>query len=166
VVLVFLALVGLTVYLAVRNHDRAQSRQQTAAVAAREQALLTAARSEAVALTTLSYQSASAGLNRILAGATGALRQQFASERAKLPGLLARNQSVSTGTVLAAGLVPPASGDEVSATRPQAVVAVDATVTSKGDPRGVIKHYRMVVTLQQVSGRWLANDVAFAGVPS
>ena len=50
----------------------------------------------------------------------------------------------------------------------QVAVATDATVSTTGGgttPQSVVKHYRMVMKLRLVQGRWLVTDVAFAGVP-
>jgi hypothetical protein len=50
----------------------------------------------------------------------------------------------------------------------QVVVACDATVTtaaSTGRDQSVLTHYRMVMHLVKLHGRWLVSDVAFAGAP-
>lgn len=157
---VFAGLVVAAVLLGVRDHDHRglASAQQPATSA--EQAALSVARGEAVALTTISYQTATRDVNRVLAGATGALRTQFASEASQLPSTLATTKSVSSGVVLSAAL------SSLDGARAQALVAVDATVSGTDTgTSGVLKHYRMVVTLQLVGSKWLASDVAFAGVP-
>jgi Mce-associated membrane protein len=150
-------LVALVVLLVLRTSD------QTARDDARQAALQTA-RQEAVNLTTLSYTTANRDLDRILGLATGGLREGFAAKRAQLPSLLARDKSQSRGTVLSAALVRLSPGLDAA----QVVVATDATVstTAQGNEAGsVLKHYRMVMALQLVDGRWLVSDVAFAGVP-
>jgi len=126
-------------------------------------AVLTAARQEAVNLTTISYTSAAHDLDRIINAATGGLRAQFLSQRAQFPAVLARDKSVSRGQVLSAGLI-----SLTGAKQARADVATDATVTTTGGgstPQSVVKHYRMVMTLSLVGGRWLVSDVAFAGAP-
>jgi len=125
-----------------------------------EVAALAAARSESLALTTIRYQSADADLARILAGATGQLRSQFEKQKQQLSSTLGPNHSSSTGMILSAGLTS-LSGDTATA-----VVAADATVSGSDlGPSGVVKHYRIVVTLQRQNGRWLASDVSFEGQP-
>jgi Mce-associated membrane protein len=159
---VLVALVVAAVLLGIREHHRRQAATtpSSAATVQAQQAALAAARGEAVALTTLNYRTASAGLDRILAGATGALRTQFEKEKSQLPATLAQTKSLSRGTVLSSAL------SSLSGTHAQALVAADATVSgSDTGPSGVLKHYRMVVSLQQVNGTWLADDVAFAGTP-
>jgi Mce-associated membrane protein len=151
-------LVAAAVVLGVRDHRHRED--ASASVAPAEAPALAAARAESVALTTIGYKTASTDLNRVLAGATGALRTQFEKERSQLPATLAQTKSVSRGTVLSSAL------SSVTGDRAQVLVAVDARVTGTGiGADGVLKHYRMVVTLQRVADRWLASDVAFAGAP-
>jgi hypothetical protein len=154
------ALVVAAVLLGVRDHRHQQRASNQQAVSPTEQTALAAARAESVALTTISYQTAAGDVRRVLAGATGALRTQFASEASQLPATLARTKSASRGVVLSSAL------SSLSGDRAQALVAVDATVSGTDTAKaGVLKHYRIVVTLQRVQGKWLASDVAFAGVP-
>jgi Mce-associated membrane protein len=125
-----------------------------------QQAALAAARAEAVALTTIGYKTTDSDLDRVLAGATGALRTQFAAEKGQLPATLAKTKSESRGAVLSSAL------SSLRGSRAQVLVALDATVSGTDTAKtGVLKHYRMVITLALVGGKWLASDVAFAGVP-
>jgi hypothetical protein len=157
---VLAALVVAAVLLGIRDHHDQGLASAQPTVSPVEQAPLAAARGEAVALTTISYQTAARDVGRVLAGATGALRTQFAAEARQLPATLAKTKSVSRGTVLSSAL------SSLNGDRAQVLVAVDATVSGTDTAKtGVLKHYRMVVTLQQISGTWLASDVAFAGVP-
>src|SRR5581483_4279464 len=61
------------------------------------QTVMQAARQEAVNLTTISYRTATRDVDRILAGSTGALHQQFASELSHFPSVLTADKSVSQG---------------------------------------------------------------------
>jgi hypothetical protein len=152
------ALLAAAVVFGIRDHRHRDATAQTLVPA--EQSAMSAARAEAVALTTIGYQTASSDLNRVLAGATGSLRTQFEKERSQLPATLAQTKSQSRGTVLSSAL------SSASADRAQVLVAVDARVTGTDTTSsGALKHYRMVVTLQRVAGRWLASEVAFAGTP-
>jgi Mce-associated membrane protein len=151
-------LVVAAVLLGIRDHRHRET--PTDQVVPTEATALAAGRAEAVALTTIGYKTATADLDRVLAGATGPLHTQFEKERAQLPATLARTKSVSRGTVLTSAL------SSISTGKAQVLVAVDARVSGTDTgPSGVLKHYRMVVTLERVAGRWLANDVAFAGTP-
>src|SRR4051794_41544128 len=75
-------------------------------------AVLTAARQEAVNLTTIAYTSAARDLDRIVAGSTGGLRQQFETQPAPFPARLARGKSVSRGRVPSAGPSSPSQAND------------------------------------------------------
>jgi len=91
------------------------------------------------------------------------LKTQFEAQRAQFPDVLKRDQSVSVGNVLAAGV---ASQTESTV---EALVAVDAAVSNaqsgKAGGKPLRKHYRMDMKLVLVGGRWLVSQVAFAGLP-
>jgi Mce-associated membrane protein len=155
------ALVLGAVHFALRDSHRRHAAAVHRDVPVAQQAVLTAAKGEAVALTSISYQTADRDIDRVLSGATGALRTQFAKQKPTFPSVLAKTKSVSKGTVLSAAL------SSLDATKAQALVAVDATISGTDtSTSGVLKHYRMVVSLQRINGKWLSNDVAFAGQPS
>jgi Mce-associated membrane protein len=149
--LLLVALVALLAVLAVHvSRTNARTTDRDAALAA--------ARQEAVNLTTLSYRTPTRDLDRVLAGATGRLHNEFAAETAQLPGVLKAQRSVSTGQLVSSGVVSAAPGTV------RVVVAADATVRS-ATSAATVKHYRMVLTVVRRGGRWLVSDVAFAGVP-
>jgi Mce-associated membrane protein len=130
-------------------------------------AALTRARDRVLAEAELltAINAAAAGqddLDRILAGATGQLRSQFAEQQPHFADTLQPDKSVSKGDVLSVGVVTS------SDTAAQAVVAADATVTTTPvgkQSQSVLKHYRMVMRLVKVHGHWLVSDIAFAGAP-
>jgi Mce-associated membrane protein len=152
-----LALAALLVAAAVHAGSRNGTDDVRVAVA-------TAARQEAVNLTTISSATVRRDLSRIIAGATGPLARQFASERSHAQALAA-DGSRSVGSVLSAGVV----GLDAGSGRAEVVVAADAQVTTTPagttTPQSSLKHYRMVMQLRRVGGRWLVSDVGFAGVP-
>ena len=84
-----------------------------------------AARAEALNLATIDYRTARADLRRILDGATGKLRAQFAEQQPHFADVMRRDKSVSKGDILAVGVVPG-----FTSARAQVVVAADATVTT------------------------------------
>jgi Mce-associated membrane protein len=152
--LVLIVLLGAVGWLAMDARDRRTHDDS-------RQAALQAARQEAVNLTTISYQTADADLGRIIAAATGTLKTQFQAQRAQFPTVLARDKSVSVGTVLAAGVASQSAGTV------EALVAVDASVSNAASEKTgpVVKHYRMDMKLVRVGGHWLVSQVAFAGLP-
>lgn len=119
------------------------------------------ARQEAVNLMSLSYNTATADLNRILSLATGSVYKQFAAQRGTINSYMAQAKSTSHGQVTSAGLV------SVGNDRAVVMVGADATVSNNESTnaglKNVVKHYRMSMTLQRVNGRWLVSDIGFDG---
>lgn len=154
-----MALTGVAAGLAV-SEPASSAASEPAGSVSQQQAALAAARAEGAALTTLSWRSPDADLNRILAGAVpkGQLYSQFAAQRSKLPELLRQNHSVSRGTVLASAL------SSLTGETAKALVAVDATISGSSGA-ATVKHYRMMFTMQRTASRWLAADVSFVGAP-
>lgn len=121
------------------------------------QAALHAARLAAADLMTINYQTVDSDLARIIAISTGAFKTQVVSAQQALVQQVRNAQSVSTANVLAAGLTGDVSGGTA-----QVIVVVDATITSKNAPSGVVDHYRETVTVTRVGSQWLASQVTFA----
>jgi Mce-associated membrane protein len=131
-----------------------QARQRQSA---QREAALHAARLAAADLMTIDYRTAGSDLDRIIGISTGAFRSQVISARPGLMQQVEAARSVSTANVLAAGLTGDVSGGTA-----QVIVVVDATITSKNAPNGVVDHYRETVTVTRVGSRWLASQVTFA----
>jgi Mce-associated membrane protein len=118
-------------------------------------------RQEAVNLMSLSYNTATADLNRILSLATGSVYKQFASQKSTINSYMGQAKSTSHGVVTSAGLV------SLGKDRAVVMVGADATVSnnesSTAGLKNVVKHYRLTMTLQRVHGRWLVSDIGFDG---
>ncbi len=123
----------------------------------RRQAALTAARQMAVNFTTLDYRHGKADLQRVMDGATGDFKEEFGNGFDQLGTIISRNQAVSQGQVLEAGLV---SSDADSA---RVLVVADSTVSNKATPTGQRRHYRMQLELRREGGRWLTSNLEFVG---
>lgn len=121
----------------------------------RYDAVLAAARAEALAFTTLDHTSVKEDTARVLAGATGSFRRQFESSRGQLTELATRNQSVSKGKVLSAGVV---SADADSA---RVVVVADSMVSNVNTPTPQPRHYRIQMDLVRHGDAWLTSDLEF-----
>jgi len=141
------ALVVLGLQVRTVSTDRTEER--------RRQAVLSAARQEAVNLTTIDSQHLDRDIQRILDAATGEFREQFAAGSNELTKLLAANKAKSTGEVLEAGIV---TVDEDSA---QVLVVVDTTITNAEEPKGRLSHYRMQLDLVRQGSRWLTTRLEF-----
>ncbi|MGH3319803.1 MAG: hypothetical protein ACRDN9_06405 [Streptosporangiaceae bacterium] len=150
-VLVVVALAAASVVLALQA--RADEQED-----ARRQAVLQAARQEALNLTTLSYKTFDHDVGRVLDLGTGSFKSQYAKKTKKLEKALTDAKVRSRGKVLEAGLV---SADEDSA---QSLVVVDQTVQSPNVSKPALRHYRMRMTLVRKDGRWLVSKFGFAGV--
>lgn len=154
--LLLAALIAALVWLVLQIHsydDRSSARK----------AALRAAQTEATNLMTISYRTANSDLDRIINGATGQFRTQFESQKKQFPDVLAKAKSVAVGQIITAGLV------SMHGSTARVVIAIDQTVsnaqTTAAHQSEQLKHYRIVMTLKHIHGRWLASDVAFAGTP-
>lgn len=123
------------------------------ALDAARSAAVAAARQEIVNLDSLSWQTIDEDLKRVLAGATGTFKDQFTRAQKDLKPVVVQRKSVSTGTVLFAGVV---RADTDTAT---VLVAVDRTVKDSTDPSGAVAHDRWRVDLEKHGGRWLVSDL-------
>lgn len=114
---------------------------------------VTAARQEILNLDSLSAATIDADLARVVAGSTGSFKAQFGKATAELKQVVVARKTVSTGTILSAGLV---RADTDSAT---VLVAVDRTVKDTSNKDGVVAHDRWKLSLEKHGGRWLVADL-------
>lgn len=121
----------------------------------RREELLQAARQQGINVTTLDHQTVDRDLARVLAGATGSFKKEFAAGTKDLKGLVTTSKAVSVGEVLEAGIV---SSDSDSA---RVLLVVDSRVTNTAAPGGQVRHYRMQLDLARRGGRWLTSDLSF-----
>lgn len=119
---------------------------------AREKAVA-AARQEIINLDSLAYSSIDRDLKRVLDGATGTFKGQFTRAQQDLKGQIVQRKSVSTGTILSAGVV---RADLNTAT---VLVAAERTVRDATDTAGGTAHDRWRVNLEKHGGRWLVADL-------
>ena len=123
----------------------------------RDQAILHAARQEAVDFTTLDYRQLDRDLGRVLSGSTGSFKQEFQAGTKDLRTVVTTNQTVSKGSVLSAGIV---TSDDDSA---RVLVVADSLVTNTKDTTGTPRHYRLQLDLVRQHGAWLTSDLQFVG---
>jgi Mce-associated membrane protein len=110
---------------------------------------VSAARQAIKNLDSLSAATVDADLKRVVDGATGSFKEQFTKAQAELKKVVVQRKTVSSATVLSAGLQ---RADLDSAT---VLVAVDRTVTDTSTPNGVIAHDRWKMQVEKHGGRWL-----------
>jgi Mce-associated membrane protein len=123
-------------------------------LAGQEQALATA-RQAAVNLTTVSPTTAAQDLQRVIAGATGTFRDQYAQQEKTIDHVITASQVTSTSQANSAGLVSYTSDSAV------ALVAISANVRNKQTPNGQPRAYRMRITLKRTNADWLVSSMEF-----
>jgi Mce-associated membrane protein len=138
--------VGLALVVKVHLDDRHDLTR------ARDDAVV-AARQEIVNLDNLSADTVDAGLKLVLDGATGTFKDQFSRSRADLKTLIVNQKTVSSGSILSAGVV---RADTSTAT---VLVAVDRTVRDSSTPQGAVAHDRWRIDLEKHGGRWLVANL-------
>ena len=155
--LALLALIALAAVLAVlsavlavqqRGHGQHRQRLEDARAAA-----VRAARQEILNLDGLSAATIDRDLGRVLDGASGTFGTEFRKSQANLKTIITTQKTVSSGTVIAAGVV---RADEATAT---VLVAVDRRVKDTSNAQGVVAHDRWQLDLEQHAGRWLVTEL-------
>jgi Mce-associated membrane protein len=118
--------------------------------------ILDSASTEATAFVNIRYDDAQASIDAVMAGATGAFRDQYAKSTDGVIQVLTDNKSIMTGEVLWTGVV---AQDPDSAT---VIVATSGTVQNKqtGD-KPVARSFRLQLQLVSEKGRWLTSDLQF-----
>jgi Mce-associated membrane protein len=153
VIELYVVLAGLVVAtVLVGLHLRAVANRDDA-----RQAVVAAARQQAVDLLTIDYRTATRDLQRIIDGSTGDQQRLYRDQLTAFPGVLRQTKSVSTGQVIAAGLVSYGHG------KAEVAVAVNQSVRSAAANGQVNTARRMVLDLVRVHGRWLVSKQTFVG---
>lgn len=123
----------------------------------RDQAVLAAARQEALNFISIDYRSFDQDSRNVLSGATGDFKQQFSDESKTLQNLVTTNKAVSSGQVLQAGVVSSGPGSA------RVLVVADARVANTAAPSGQVRNYRLQMDLVQQDGQWFTSDLEFVG---
>jgi Mce-associated membrane protein len=121
----------------------------------RRDAALAAARQEVVNLTSVDKDSAQQSIQHLVDGATGDFRDQFSQQAQAYQQMVTDSQVASSGKIVESGVV---SIDDKTAV---VLAAATATVKNKDAPSGEQRVYRMRITLQNESDRWLVSKLEF-----
>lgn len=122
-------------------------------------AVLDAASTEVEALLNTSYENLQPSFDAVLAGATGAFREQFEKSSESLVETMQQTQAVQESDVLWAGVV---AADADSAT---VNVAASGTVANKlTESKPVARNYRLQLELVLEGDAWLTRDLQFVKV--
>ncbi|MBH0776313.1 hypothetical protein [Nocardia bovistercoris] len=107
----------------------------------------------AVILTSIDFGHIDRDFAAIDDGATGSFKQTYAASAPRIRPLLVQAQSVSKGRVLSASVQ--------SAARRRVVLMmfVDAEITNATTPQPRMDRSRVLMTMENVDGRWLASAV-------
>jgi Mce-associated membrane protein len=116
---------------------------------------LQAARQGALNLTTIDWQHAEGDMQRILDGATGQFRDEFASRSQPFIEAVKQAKSTSVGTITEAGLESEESGHA------RVLVAVAVKTSNAGAPEQDPRVWRMRITVQKDGDQAKVSNVEF-----
>jgi Mce-associated membrane protein len=117
--------------------------------------LLQAARQGALNLTTIDWQHAEGDMQRILDGATGQFRDEFASRSQPFIEVVKQAKSTSVGTITEAGLESEEGGHA------RVLVAVAVKTSTAGAPEQDPRAWRMRITVQKDGDQAKVSNVEF-----
>jgi Mce-associated membrane protein len=125
------------------------------ATASQRTAVLTAARQEALDLTTLSKTTGAADFQAVLSGAAGNLKQELSDGRSDFLKALSSDAVTSVGQVLDAGIV------SLSGANATVLLNVSSSVTNKQSSKPETRLYHWKAALVDSGGRWLVTSLEF-----
>ncbi|MFB1297806.1 Mce protein [Mycobacterium sp. pW049] len=143
-----LALTGLVGWLGYRTYESHRAEEQ-------RNVFLQVGRQGALNLTTISWESAEADVQRILDSATGTFYDDFQQRAQPFVQVVKQAQSKSVGTIAEAGL--ESAGDDQA----QVLVAVTVQTTNAGAPEQQPRAWRMRISVQDIDGEAKVSDVEF-----
>jgi Mce-associated membrane protein len=149
-VIVIVASLSASVYMVLQHRDATQQRQRTAEFAA-------AAREGVVTLTSLDFNDAKAGVQRILDDSTGSFRDDFAKMAGDFTKVVEESKVIEQGTVQAAAV------DRDSMTKDSAVVLVasKSEVTNAAGAKQDPRTFRLIVTITRDRDQLKMSKVEF-----
>ncbi|WP_231971141.1 hypothetical protein [Mycobacterium sp. E3198] len=149
-VLVILGALAGSGYMIKKHHDAVQQRQRAAEFVA-------AARQGVVTLTSLDFNNAKQGVQRILENSTGSFKDDFLKMADDFTKVVEQSKVVSQGSVQAAAV------ELDSMTKDSAVVLVASTseVTNAAGAKQDPRNYRLIVTVARDGGQLKISKVEF-----
>lgn len=155
-VVLALLLVAASVFFFQRD-ARATTKDSAEATLSRQYAAVTrAAKAETLAFLTIDYRHMDPLIDRVVAGATGSFKQQYAGARANLKSSTTAAQAVSTGKIREVGV-----GD-IDARTAVVFIAADSQVSNKSTKKaGEPRYYRLKLTMVRQGSKWLTSDLQF-----
>ncbi|OBF46422.1 hypothetical protein A5787_11190 [Mycobacterium sp. 852002-50816_SCH5313054-b] len=149
-ILVILGALAGSGYMIKEHHDAVQQRQRAAEFVA-------AARQGVVTLTSLDFNNAKQGVQRILENSTGSFKDDFLKMADDFTKVVEQSKVVSQGSVQTAAV------ELDSMTRDSAVVLVASTseVTNAAGAKQDPRNYRLIVTVARDGGQLKISKVEF-----
>ena len=149
-VIVIIASLAGSADIVVQHRDASQQRQRAAEFAA-------AAHEGVVTLTSLDFNDAKAGVQRIIGNSTGSFRDDFAKMASDFTKVVEASKVVERGTVQAVAV------DLDSMTNDSAVVLVASTseVTNAAGAKQDPRNFKLIVTLTRDGGQLKMSKVEF-----
>jgi Mce-associated membrane protein len=149
-VIVTVGSLAASAYIVAQHRDASQQRQRAAEFAA-------AAREGVVTLTSLDFNDAKAGVQRIIGNSTGSFRDDFAKMAGDFTKVVEESKVVERGTVQAVAV------DLDSLTNDSAVVLVASTseVTNAAGAKQDPRNFKLIVTLTRDGDQLKMSKVEF-----
>ncbi|QZA18341.1 hypothetical protein K3U93_03780 [Mycobacterium malmoense] len=147
IVIILAALAG-SGYMIKEHRDAVRQRQRAAEFAA-------AARQGVVTLTSLDFNNAKQGVQRILENSTGSFKDDFLKMADDFTKVVEQSKVVSQGTVQAAAV------DTMTADSAVVLVASTSEVTNAAGAKQDPRNYRLIVTVTRDGGQLKISKVEF-----
>jgi Mce-associated membrane protein len=150
-IIVILASLGASGYMIKEHRDMQRQHQRAAEFAA-------AARQGVVTLTSLDFNEAKQGVQRILENSTGSFKDDFVKMADDFTKVVEQSKVISQGSVQAAAV------DLDTMTNDSAVVLVSSTseITNAAGAKQDPRNYRLIVTVARDGGQLKISKVEFA----
>jgi Mce-associated membrane protein len=151
-------LVAAAVFFLVDDANASPGDDKAATLSRQSKAVTAAAKAETLAFLTVDYRNMDALTAKVLGGATGPFKQQYAGARSNLKTSAARSQAVSTGKVLSVGI------SDIDKDKAVVFVAANSQVTNKSTKgKPVPRYYRLKLSMVREGGTWRTSDLQFVG---
>jgi Mce-associated membrane protein len=157
-VVLALLLVAATVFFIVDSANATPDDRHEAALSKEYRAVSKAAEDETLAFLTIDYKNMDPLIDKVLAGATGSFKSQYAGARSNLKSSATSAQAVSSGKILSTGI------SDIDSDTAVVFVAADSSVTNKSTKgKSEPRYYRLKLTMTKKGDQWLASDLQFVG---
>jgi Mce-associated membrane protein len=149
-VIVTVGSLAASAYIVVQHRDASQQRQRAAEFAA-------AAREGVVTLTSLDFNDAKAGVQRIIGNSTGSFRDDFAKMAGDFTKVVEESKVVERGTVQAVAVDLDSLKDDSAVVLVASTSEVTNAAGAKQDPR----NFKLIVTLTRDGDQLKMSKVEF-----